>query len=353
MAIEEELIHKAMLAGGNILDDELNRNYHCETNKMLLMMSRTQALHARGNFCWSFKLWKNGLAADAKPSKCVRVWKGNALIDNQRFRLISDYLRKVQLPYFTDFRFVEHGVRVGGVDIPAIFMDWIDGDTLTEWIPVHRKQPDQLRKLADKFMRMCGKLNSLGMAHGDLCCENILVTSAGEIKLVDYDSIYVPAMQDRFHAVTAGWDDFQHPRRSNNTVATARDDYFSQHVIYLSLLAYARFSSLVPEEPEKAMLFTQADYANGNVFAASRAYRYITQHANRGNGEDDILLKELDVLRRAVAGSFDQVPPLEELRGGGESQVRYVPYCVRCGYKFPGNTEKYCHRCGASRLIFK
>ena len=63
---------------------------------------------------------------------------------------------------------------------------------------------------------------------------------------VDYDSIYVPAMQDRFPVVTAGWDDFQHPRRSNNTVATARDDYFSQHVIYLSLLAYARFSSLVP-----------------------------------------------------------------------------------------------------------
>lgn len=315
MVIEESKIHKALLEGGNVLNNEITNGYHCIVNPISAMMGdkeRLQAIHERGNFCLSFKLWANGQEdIRLKPQKCVRVWHTNININKQRFQLISDGLSACELPYFTKFEFKEEGVNVEGTKVPAIFMDWIDAKTLTKWIPDNKATPDKIKMLADKFKKMCIQLNSFSIAHGDLCCENILVTSTGEIKLVDYDSIYVPMMGGLFHPVTAGWPDFQHPKRVNCQFTTAKDDFFSQHVIYLSLLAYSHFPSLIPEKPEKAMLFNSIDYLNETAFTNSKAYRYLVENCNAADSDHKIIMEELHILRNAINSDVTEVVPLE------------------------------------------
>ena len=314
MVIEESKIHKALLNGRNVLNNEITNGYHCIVNPISAMMGdkeRLQAIHERGNFCLSFKFWANGQEdIKLKPQKCVRVWHTNININKQRFQLISDGLTACKLPYFTKFEFKEEGVNVEGTKVPAIFMDWIDAKTLTKWIPDNKVTPDKIKILADKFKKMCIQLNSLNIAHGDLCCENILVTSTGEIKLVDYDSIYVPLMGGLFHSVTAGWPDFQHPKRVNCQFTTAKDDFFSQHVIYLSLLAYSHFPSLIPEKPEKAMLFNSIDYLNETAFANSKSYRYLAENCNITNPDHKIIMEELHILKNAINSDVTEVIPL-------------------------------------------
>lgn len=317
MALDEFMIHKALLEGKNVLDDEITRDFHCELNPISAVFGdpdRLQAMHERGNFCLSFKFWKNGDNVKMKPKKCVRVWQSNTIIDKERFRLISNGLIACDSPYFTKFIYKERGLNVNGNIIPAIIMDWIDGMTMTTWIPANKNTPQNIGILADNFMEMSCKLNDLGIAHGDLCSENILVTPSCEIKLVDYDSVYVSTMDNRFHTVTAGWPDFQHPKRINNNIVTAQDDYFSQHVIYFSLLAYSRFPQLIPDKAEKSLLFTSPDYQSEVAFVNSNTYRFIMQHCKTGNAQDNILLNELDILRHAIIGKIDKVPSLKNYR---------------------------------------
>lgn len=314
MALEEKIIHKALLEGTNILDEEIARNYHCEINPVSTMFGeseRLEALHERGNFCLSFKFWKNGGNKDMNPQKCVRVWHTNTIVDKERFHLISEKLTSLNLPYFTKFIYKEEGLNVNGNKVPVIFMDWIDGMTMSKWIPANKKTPHNIGLLADEFLKMSCKLNELGIAHGDLCNENILITQSLKIKLVDYDSVYVPAMGERFPAVTGGWPDFQHPKRKSNLKATAYDDYFSQHVIYFSLLAYSRFPELIPDNAEKSLLFHSIDYQSKTSFTNANIYKFITQNCKHDNETDKILLKELGILAQAVTGDINSIPPLK------------------------------------------
>lgn len=313
MVLDESKIHNALLQGNNVLDDEIRNNFHCEINPISAMLGgkdRLQAMHERGNFCLSFKFWKNGDNAKMKPQKCVRVWLSDTIINKDRYLLISKGLTTYNLPYFTNFIYLENGLNIDGNEIPAIIMDWIDGKTMTLWLPDNKSTPDKIGRLADNFMEMSCKLNKLQIAHGDLCSENILVTSSCDIKLVDYDSVYVPNMDGKSPTVTAGWPDYQHPQRANNPFVTAKDDYFSQHVIYLSLLTYSRFPQLIPDKPEKSLLFTSSDYNSNEAFVGSNAYRYIKENCKTGNDKDEIILNELNIIENAITNKIELVPPL-------------------------------------------
>jgi hypothetical protein len=114
-----------------------------------------------------------------------------------------------------------------------------------------------------------------------------------------------------FHPVTAGWPDFQHPKRVNCQFTTAKDDFFSQHVIYLSLLAYSHFPSLIPEKPEKEMLFNSIDYLNETAFTNSKAYRYLVENCNAADSDHKIIMEELHILRNAINSDVTEVVPLE------------------------------------------
>ncbi len=121
-------------------------------------------------------------------------------------------------------------------------MRWIEGLKLNEYIYQHKSDKDILKKkLAGDFITMCKKLHEKSIAHGDLQHGNILVDSNGNIYLIDYDSMFVPSLEKE-RDIIKGKDDYQHPNRKANKYANCKLDYFSELIIYISILAISEKS---------------------------------------------------------------------------------------------------------------
>lgn len=111
---------------------------------------------------------------------------------------------------------------------------------------------------------MCKDLHANHISHGDLQHGNILVDKQGNLKLIDYDSIYVPTFKGESDII-AGLKEYQHPNRKNNTQASEKVDYFSEVIFYLSILAFAENPSLIEKYKIKdadRLLFTADDFIN-------------------------------------------------------------------------------------------
>ena len=101
-------------------------------------------------------------------------------------------------------------------------------------------------------------------AHGDLQHGNIIVNDNGELFLVDYDSFYCPSLKGEPEIIT-GLKDYQHPARRNNLIVSEKLDYFSELIIYLSILAIAHNPALVDKyqvKDSERMLFSADDFSN-------------------------------------------------------------------------------------------
>lgn len=182
----------------------------------------------------------------------------------ERYARVKSYLVSNPTTYFVDFGYVDTGIVAKGITYPVIYMDWIDGKTFSQFIDENISNPTVINQLAEKFVIMVRDLHSKNIAHGDLQDGNIIVcknTHAFDLRLVDYDSLYTPTLQ--------GWQnpddlmgvpDYQHPKRHKK--ANEKADYFSELVIYLSLLAYAEKPSLWKKGQEKRLLFTEKDFQN-------------------------------------------------------------------------------------------
>ena len=96
-------------------------------------------------------------------------------------------------------------------------------------------------------------------AHGDLKPDNILVTEDGTLVLVDYDGMYVPAMQGQ-KARELGSPDYRHPMRTEDCFNEHIDD-FPLALIGMSLKAIALDSSLLQNNAKSdSLLFSESDF---------------------------------------------------------------------------------------------
>ena len=149
---------------------------------------------------------------------------------------------------------------------PITRMEWAEGETLCQFIKSNLHDAEVLRNAASEFAKMVETLHAHQISHGDLQDGNILFKQNGpnvEIKLIDYDSLFVPALRG-FRESVRGLAEYQHPQRmaggatSNETV-----DYFSELVIYLSLISVAEKPGLwdtFGQQTERALLFTAKDF---------------------------------------------------------------------------------------------
>lgn len=156
-----------------------------------------------------------------------------------RFREIEAALREVPARWTVEFRYVESGVLVRGRPYPVLVMEWIEARQLISWIEDRLRLGDRaaLGRLADSFAELVAGLEAAGIAHGDLQHGNLLITARGDLKLIDYDGMYVPALRDR-PATELGQPNYQHPRRAAGDYGPWLDR-FSARVIHLSLTALA------------------------------------------------------------------------------------------------------------------
>lgn len=202
----------------------------------------------------------------------LRCWYANIGDGKFRYQEIDKYLKQTKLKYFVDFNYVEEGLSINGKKWDTIRMKWVDAHGFKEYLSINIKSPEKIKSLAIDFLAMVAQLHAVNIAHGDLQHGNMLVSKKGEIILVDYDSLYVPGLKGELDLVK-GLKGYQHPARfDNNKFVNEKLDYFSELVIFLSLIAISENSSLWNKymvEDSEQLLFTPYDFSdplNSEIF---------------------------------------------------------------------------------------
>lgn len=336
-------ITSAVLIQDNILDESIKKDYCCMTEKK---RGQLRPLRGTGGFCVAFKF------SNINNDKiCFRIWKDEptSISDLQeRLGLISKALHDMDLPYFVHFRYLSNALRVSpDYKLPGINMAWVEGKTLDVYLRDNARNFLLIKNLANSFMNMCQMFKRLRIAHGDLSNANIIINDRHEIKLVDYDSLYVPSMENRFSQTTGGAASFQHPYRQKNSFslkASYTDDYFSQQVIYLSILATLYKPEVADYFGKDDLLFNDTDYQSDSAFCNSRGYKAV---ASINNEE---VRRRLASLRAAISNPFSTINSICDTVSA--PPLVYASFCNNCGQRFMSEA-KFCPKCGAIRNIIK
>ena len=168
----------------------------------------------------------------------------------------SNYLCSIK--YFQKELFVDSTVS-SDTEFPVLVMDWVEGVTLDKYVHQHISDKYALQLITYKFCQMAAWLMSQPFAHGDLKPDNILVTEDGALVLVDYDGMYVPAMQGQ-KARELGSPDYRHPLRTEDCFNEHIDD-FPLALIGMSLKAIALDTSLLQNNARSdSLLFSESDF---------------------------------------------------------------------------------------------
>lgn len=239
----------------------------------------------------------------------VKCFTRHVLDQEKRYQEISNHLssiapRGLSSHWNVEFEYLPMGVQVDNCWFPALKMEWVEGDTLLQWLDSHCQERKSVQAVAGRFKDLMESLSAAGIEHGDLQHGNILVAPDGTLRLVDYDGFYVPALSGLM-GTELGHRNYQSPERRVEDFGPGVDN-FSAWVIYLSLSAVAIDPSLwgqLHEPDAEHLLLERADFD-----APGSSVRFLTllQHP-------DSRVREL---AQAVVAMIDR--PLAELPGLGQ-----------------------------------
>ena len=212
-----------------------------------------------GAFAVVFKM-KDEQAGKCYALKCfTEEQEGRA----EAYRQIADELEFVDSSYITSVKYLDKEIFVDSSceedEFPVLLMDWIDGETMENYIAENYQDNYAMAMLCYRFCKMAAWLRSLPFAHGDIKPDNIMVRPDGNLTLVDYDGMFVPAMKGQ-KSPTIGTKDFSHPLRTVDDFDETIDD-FALTSIALSLKAISLKPSLLDEYgAADRLLFSAEDY---------------------------------------------------------------------------------------------
>ncbi|MDQ1446341.1 MAG: hypothetical protein QOI20_2805, partial [Acidimicrobiaceae bacterium] len=182
-----------------------------------------------GNFAAVFRMD----AADGRAwaVRCFTRWFDDM---GRRYEAVDAHLQKQRGTWRVGFEFQSQGVHVDGEWYPIVKMDWTSGQPLLGYIEQHLWDGAALAYLAHRFATLVDELRRAGVAHGDLQHGNILVVPGGDLRLVDYDGMFVPALAG-LTGNELGHRNYQHPSRAPGEFGLHIDN-FSSWVVYASLV---------------------------------------------------------------------------------------------------------------------
>jgi hypothetical protein len=231
----------------------------------------------------------------------LRLFLRNIKDQAERYARISEFVQNDTLPYTVTFHFLNEGIRSRGEWLPALKMEWVEGKSFDDYIVGHLHDSDKLGTLAASFLNMMEEMKVAGIAHGDLQHGNIIMCN-DEIRLVDYDGMFVPAMKN-FAASELGHPNYQHPGREQHHFGPYLDN-FSAWIIYASIKALQIDPLLLHQlgGGDDCLLFRKSDYATPLQSAAFAAFE---KH------ENEELRKLGSFIRAQLAKDVSQIPYLE------------------------------------------
>lgn len=277
-----------------------------------------------GGFCIVFPFYK---ASGEKTA--VRCWIASIENARERTRLIAEELNRVKLPYFVNFEYETEGIATNCGVQPIVLMDWVNANSLKDYLQDNLSNPDVLRRLAESFKSMTCDLHKAHISHGDLQHGNIMVRDDGTLVLVDYDSMYVPALSG-YRDEIKGLVGYQHPSRWKNEYVTEKADYFSELVIYTSIMALSYFPLLWEElkiADSETLLFSADDIKSKGTSSIF------------GKLDSKPELKPLSEALKAALRclSLDKLLPLEQAIVPQEVRIRS---CIRKQWNNPQSVER-------------
>ncbi|MFB6098329.1 MAG: hypothetical protein ABEK84_04310 [Salinibacter sp.] len=224
-----------------------------------------------------------------------------------RYEAVAAALEEVDRDAFVEFAYQPEGIRVKGTAYPLLKMEWARGTTLNRFVEKHLDRPEVLARLADAWAALMADLEAMDLAHGDLQHGNVLVEAVGEalrLRLVDYDTMYVPALEG-WASAEVGHRNYQHPDRTDTDFGPTLDR-FSGLVIYTALRACA-------VQPE---LWTEHDTGENLLFRDADFYAPEESPLFDILAEIESLRKLTEALRTACYVEPADVPPLTAVREG-------------------------------------
>jgi hypothetical protein len=245
-----------------------------------------------------------------KKSRAIRVFASAQPERQERYLAIHNHLSRQSLGCLVPFVYSEKGIRApNGKWYPLITMDWIEGDTLFDWLAKRAESNDgrTIGSVCEKWRGTALALSRANIAHGDLQHANVMITASNDIKLVDYDGMCVPQLVGRRN-LEIGVEPYQHPSRDGNTLLSLGLDNFSSMFIYVGLKALSAeprlWSEFVTQPLYDKMLFRREDLADP---VKSPLFGRLRRSPDSEVQRLSATLCELSRVR------MDQVPFLEEL----------------------------------------
>jgi hypothetical protein len=273
------------------IDPELKQGAVAENNLGLpLVMS--------GGFALTY-------AVTTPRRKCaVRCFHREIPAIQQKYDAISKNLRSLTGGCFVYFDFQQSGISIRQQTFPIVRMDWVEGDTLGIWLDKHFDDPRTLEKARSDFAAIARFLELKGIAHGDIQNGNVMVAN-GDIKLIDYDGMFVPGMRPGNGSET-GHKHFQHPDRRVSDFGP-RMDRFSFIALDLSLKALIEDKSLYSKfrEGGETIIFKANDFAdpaNSEIFSRLLAMPKLKEQARRFAAICEAPLAAVPTLDEFLAG---------------------------------------------------
>jgi hypothetical protein len=200
-------------------------------------------------------------AAVGGSPQALRCYIRNDASSRDRYSALSAYLASHDLsPHVSGTIWMEGAIRVNNATWPVLQMGWIDGRTLNEYVDflVTGSNVAALTTLAARWRDMVALLQNSRFGHGDLQHGNVLVDQEGQLRLVDFDGVWIPQLAGHSPPTEYGHPNYQRPglREWDRWL-----DTFSALVIYLSLVALSKDPGLwLALYNSKNLLFCRTDF---------------------------------------------------------------------------------------------
>lgn len=325
-------------ASSLIFVDEIRKGERC-------MFSPSVPIQESGKFATVVKFrLQNG------QTLALRVWSQEGKLVDQIIEYskeISRELRKLNSPYFVNYSFYDNAILIQNKRRPLLAMEWCNGTPLKAYIENHLLDKAVIGKLADDFFIMFKFLHNQRISHGDLQHKNIMIRDGGQIVLLDYDSLYFPTkFFENRREVLYGYEDYQHPNRSKNKYSNEKIDYFSELIIYLSIISLYYDTSLWKDfdiaNGENRFLFSTSDFKDlkrSKVYARLMTLPVVVKE----------LLKILEIYLN-TEDICDLFPFYQNVKLHYLIHKETTQYCINCGKKVEED-DVYCCYCGTK--VFK
>ena len=301
----EQYMEALQFPSKHLKDVEL-ANAKVESTGMGLPFARS------GGFALTFKLIGPG------KSWALRLFQKDRVGDKlgERYGAISRGIKACGLPYFVEFSFLPAGISIQTQTYSCVKMGWAEGTVLGTYIEKNKRNKSVLLQLRQNIQKMAADMERVGFAHGDFQTDNLLVSSSGGLKFVDYDAFFVPEIAG-LGAIEVGYPNFQHPERGKLKPFDSKMDRFSYLVIDSALNALISNPDLwdkVSADPQ-GLLVRASDFASPHT---SASFHTLALDPNVGT-----IYKRLAAV---CEGKYADIPLLSDfLAGKGPAALNLKP----------------------------